>query len=67
MGSDAWMFNEFVEEYAKRKIKEFNGVPTRAYISDNYYAARNVVKKLCPKIELIDVPSSYDKNDFRLE
>jgi len=58
MGSDWWMFDQWVEEYAEKKCKEFKKefrkAPKKAYISDNLSAARYVVKKYFPKTEIIE-------------
>jgi hypothetical protein len=67
MGSDWWAFNEDVERWAKKKLDQFQGTPTKLYLSENWYAAEKVVKDRFPNIEIIWIPSTYDDNDMRLE
>ena len=70
MGSDWWMFNEDVERWTLRLLKEFGKEPTKAYISENWYYARGVVAKMYPHCIIIKT-DGYEKDgkslDFYLE
>ena len=69
MGSDWWMFDEYVKEAVLEDIETFGKYPKKAYISDNWSVAKRIIKEKFPDCEIIDVLSGCDggKFDFRLE